>query len=100
MQKAAMDMQRRLNRPIDLAQTAMDTGETISDVAELDANSLIPTGRDLIEELYGALFEPSLADRAMQAEYRRNIQDQIREPVKQGAPISAPMISSVMQLDR
>lgn len=78
----------------------MDTGEAISDDSELDQNSVIPAGRELIEELYGALFEPSLADKAMQLQYRRNIQDQIREPVKEGAPISAPMIASVMQLDR
>lgn len=95
-----MELQRRMNRPIDLAQAAMDTGEAMNNAIEMDNNSLIPAGRELIEELYGSLFEPSLASRAVALNQRRNIQDSIREPVKQGAPISAPMISSIVQLDR
>lgn len=100
MQQVAEELARRMNRPVDLERAALDTGEQINQMAEMDANSLIPAGKDLIAELYGSLFAPSLAEQAMKIGYRRTIQDQIREPVKQGALISAPMIASVMQLDR
>jgi hypothetical protein len=94
------EIARRLNRPIDLDRVALDSEDYERAMLEQDENSLIPVGPEMIREVAGYLNEPSMADRAMQAAYRQNMQEKLQEAQKQGGIASGPMIRSIMQLDR
>jgi hypothetical protein len=94
------EIARRLNRPIDLDRAALDSEDYSREMIEQDNNSLIPVGPEMIREVAGYLNEPSIADHAMQADYRQNMQEKLQEAQKQGGVTSGPMIASMMQLDR
>lgn len=94
------EIARRMNRPIDLDRAALDSEDYAQAMIEQDNNSLIPVGPEMIRDLAGYLDEPSVADHAMQAVYRQNMQEKLQEAQKAGGVTSGPMISSMMQLDR
>lgn len=101
-QQMAMQQEiaRRLNRPIDLEQMAMDNEDYARSMIEQNENSLVPLDPQMIKELYGFMDEPMPADMAMDAMYRKGIQEKLKAAREGGGVASAPMIRSIMQLDR
>lgn len=94
------EIARRLNRPIDLDQAALDGDEQARSFAEQDQNSLIPVGPDMIQELMGFMDSPSIVDAAMQNAQNQQMAQRLKAAREQGIPMSGPMIRSVTQLDR
>jgi hypothetical protein len=97
----AMLAMAKASRPIDLDDYREDLREQLAQAILADRMSPVPLGEERLTRMYAPLMGQSMSRQLLEryaAQQRRTLQNEMAQG---GSPeLMAPMISSVMQLDR